>query len=430
MFLEMTPEGPTPTVRRPRPGLDLNQTLGSGPIRMSAQWVGNRIVVSDTDCFFNGIRIGLIPGSDMCRFANSDDEFVIGANNTAFKITSTTVAQITDPDLFVNVIDVLFSAGRFLYLDGSSSQFQWSALGDCTTIDGLDFATADENSSHILRAGFVLTDDILFHTDQSSEWWVPSVDGDAPYQRSPGRKYTKGIAARNTTSLVDNTEYFLGHDKMVYRASAVPVRVSTHDMEDLIAQVTDTDISTCSAFSYVVGGHSFYALNLPGLGTWALDVATNKWTEWHTWNRDRFRGTVFDGELLGDQYSGAMFKFNLDTHVDYLDPLERVVSAYIPLNSGSFRNFNALLRCIRGAGNIIDPGSDPVVEMRISDNDGTNFSVWRIATLGKIGDHGDTAKALWTQLGAVVSPGRLYEFRCTDPVYFSPFDLLINEKSP
>lgn len=430
MFLEKTPQGPTPTIRRPRPGLVLSQTLGSGPIRCSFLWQGHRIVVSDTDCFYDGFRIGTMPGSDMCRFATSDEEVVIGANNKAFKITSIAVTQLVDPDIFANVVDVLFLSGRFLYLDGNSSQFQWSAIGDCTTVDGLDFATADENSTHILRAGFVLNDDIIFHTDQSSEWWSPSTDGDSPFQRSPGRKYTKGILSRNTTVLLDNTEYFLGSDKMVYRASAVPTRASNHDIESIIAELTDANLSQCSAFPLVLSGHSFYVLNLPLLGSWALDVATGEWAEWHTWNTNRFRGTVYDGELVGDVYSGNMYKFSLNSHADDVDPLERVVSAYLPLNNGTLRNFNLLLRAVRGVGNIVAPATNPVVEIRYSDNDGTNFSNWHHAKLGAIGDQGDTAKAFWTQLGAIVPPGRLYEFRCTDPVYFCPFNVQVNEVRP
>lgn len=430
MFLEMSPEGPYPSIRRPRPGLILSQTTGNGPIRLSLLWQGNRIIVSDTDCFYNGTRIGLIPGSDLCRFATSEDEVVICANNTVFKITSIAVAQITDPDLFANVIDVLFLSGRFIYLDGSSSQFQWSAVGDCTTIDGLDFATADENSSHVLRAGFVVSDDIIFHTDQSSEWWAPVDDGDAPFQRSPGRKYTKGIAARNTTALLDNTEFFLGSDKMIYRASAVPTRVSNFDIEAIIAELTDAQLSECSAFSYTIGGHALYIINLPGHGTWALDVATSEFHEWHTWNQDRFRGSVFDGELVGDIYSGKMYRFDLNTHIDDVDPLERVVSAYIPLSSNSYRNFNATLRTVRGVGNITSPGANPVVEMRYSDNDGANFTPWGEAPLGAIGVKDDRAKAMWLFLGSIIAPGRLFEFRCTRPVYFCAAQLIINEKSP
>lgn len=428
MFYEKTPKGANKSIHRPRPGLDRVLTLGNGPTRLNFLWNGHRIVISDTDAYWDGIRVGMVPGGDFCRYAVSEEQVVIGANNHAFLIDATGVTQITDPDIPANVADVGFLAGRFIYLDGNSSQFFWSAVGDAANIDGLAFATADENSAEVLRACFVFNDDVVFLTNAGTEWWAPQDDIDNPYQRSPGRKYTKGIAARNTTVLLDNTMFWLGSDKFVYRASAVPQRQSSHDIEDLFEQLSAEDLAGCYAFGYVVGGHSFYVVTLPGLGTWAFDVATTEWAQWGSWGKDRFRGVTYDGQYLGDYFSGNLYQFNINSNQDDADPMERIVSAYAPVESGYARNPNVHLKAVKGVGNLTGAAVAPVVEMRFSDNEGSNFSVWLWAALGAFGDKSDAAKAVWRMLGSIRAPGRLYEFRCTDPVYFCAVQAQLNEK--
>lgn len=431
MYYERTPQGPTPSIRLPRLGLVSALELGLGPIRCTFDWLGHRIVVSGVQVYYDGsLLTGNIPGFDLCRFALSEDEIVIVASGKAYTVTGTNVTQITDPDIFMNVVDVVLLAGRFVYFDGDSSRFQWSDVGDATTIDGLSFATADENSSRVLRAAFVLLDDIVMFMDGATEWWSAADSGDDPYQRSPGRKYSTGIAARATTVLADNTIFFLGSDRKVYRASSVPVRVSSHDVEDVIDQLSETELVQCSAISVEFKGHLFYLLNLPGHGTFVLDISTGKWFEWGSYGRDRFRVSVAGDGLFGDAFTGKLFRFSPSSYYDLDEVIQKIVSVYLPLNSGYARMSNMYLQTARGVGVATGQGSDPVVEMRYSDNDGSDFTPWMVAPLGTQGDKKDTAKAVWTQLGAARAPGRLVEFRCSDPVLFAPQLVTFNERLP
>lgn len=427
MYYEPTPNGDNPFVLYQRGGLVKVDQLGAGPIRDSFRWQGHRIVVSGTDVFFDSIHIGNIPGDDLCRHAFSDDEVVIISAGLAWYITSVSVTQIVDPDIFPVLTDVLVAAGRFLYFNATNGQFQWSEVGDAQNIDGASFATADENSSHVLVAAANLVDDIVMFLDGAAEWWSPTTDITAPFQRSPGRRYNKGIAARNTTVFLDNTIFYLGSDKQIYRASSVPVRVSNFDIEDLIEDVSDVDLPSCSAFGVVKGGHTFYVLNLVGKGTWAFDVASGKWAEWVTWGKDRFRITVGDVDLLGDFYSGNIYQLDKTVCQDDGDPLERVVTGHVPVAVASIPNFNLWLDATGGVGNPVDPASAPVVEMRFSDNDGYDYSNWMVAPLGAIGRRDDTSKAIWVMLGAIRAPGRMYQFRCTDPAIFAPSGIRVNE---
>jgi len=102
----------------------------------------------------------------------------------------------------------------------------------------------------------------------------------------------------------------------------------------------------------------------------------------------------------------------------------------VPLTAGTARNSNVVLHCSRGVGNVDAP--DPIVYMRFSDQEGLEdtFSEWLPGTLGAAGDRSKAAMAHWVGLGSFGSPGRLYEFRCEGPVFFSPFGMTYNELNP
>lgn len=209
------------------------------------------------------------------------------------------------------------------------------------------------------------------------------------------------------------------------------MRVSDFTVEDEIRRVAQDDLPNCSAFGIVYGGHTFFVLHLVGRGTWALDVGLKAWAEWKSWNHPLFRVTCCDEKgVAGDRYSGQLMGFNGGVYTDVGDPIERVVSSFIPLKTGSAKNFNLALDCARGVGLASGYGSDPVVEMRYTDHESRNWTPWEPAPLGIMGDATDRAKAIWTQLGAIRAPGRLFEFRCTDPVPFAPYQARFNEVRP
>lgn len=431
MYAEKTPNGPEKFTLYPRQGLQVRETIGDGPIRSRITWQDHSMTVSGGSVFANEVNIGSIPGDDLCRRASSEDYLVVVSEGKAYNVTLTSVTQITDVDLFTNVVDVLYLSGRFVYFDGDSSQFQWSAVGDPTAIDGLDFATADENeSSQKCIGAMVLVDDMVIFMNGATEWWASVSDVDAPFQRSPGRRYNKGILSRPTTVFLDNTIFFVGSDKQVYRASSVPQRVSNFDIESLIEQVLDNQVDNITAFGATFAGHVFFVMFLPGVGTWALDVSSGKWDEWSSWGEDRFRIQVADGVFLGDYENGNIYKFAVDTYYDNTDPIEKIVSSYLPVAASHYPIDTLYLKCPRGVGVISGQGSVPVVEMRFSDEEGSKFSNWQNAPLGGIGDTSDSAKAVWSFLGSARAPGRLFEFRCSDPVFFAPSAVLVNEILP
>lgn len=428
MYYEQTPDGPSSDARFGRPGLEgSGAERGGGPVYAIFDWQGFQFTVSGDTVWRDDENIGTVNAGDFVKFATSETEIVIVTGGKAYYVTTEEVAPFTDFDIPDKVIDVLFSGGRFLYLTDNPAEVFFSAVGDARNIDGLNFFTAESRPDNLV-AGLVLGNDIALFGKDSVDWFYPTGNDDAPFDGSPGRAYTKGLAATETLKLADNTGYFLGDDRIVYRMAQAPQRVSSYDVENSIRKVSDADLPQARAFSITFGGHAWYVLSLPGQSTWALDISQQKWSEWRSWNKPNFRVRSASGFFMGDQYTGKIMGFNAERFTDLDDPLERIVGTYVRHRGPPVKNFKLTLNAIRGVGTATGYGSQPVVEMRYSDNEGSKWTDWMEAPLGVMGHPDEEKEATWDQLGVVQTPGRLYEFRVTDPVEFSPYAVKYNEQ--
>jgi len=439
MYMEPTPEGPTQNRRYGRPALNDSFTVGDGPIRATFIWQGARISVSGGEVYSNSTKLGDVSALGDCRFAISEEECVVITNDTPYlvSISGLSVTEIVDVDL-PSARDVVQIAGRFVYvIADDSGMYAWSGVNDAATIDGLAFASA-ESSPDPITGAIVSGDNVMFIGTRSTEWHYPTESIDAPFQRSRGRRYEKGTTAINSIVLVDNAVYFLGQDKIVYRAGAVPQRVSDHDLEDRLRPLTGAELAAVRFYYMVHAGHTWLAVDIDGVGTWVLDVAYKNWMRWTSYDGEGFSDNFriqcsdgVDGSVLGDKNSGTLFQMATGQHYDNnTDPIQRICGVYVPLTAGTARNSNVVLHCSRGVGNVDAP--DPIVYMRFSDQEGLEdtFSEWLPGTLGAAGDRTKAAMAHWVGLGSFGSPGRLYEFRCEEPVFFSPFGMTYNELNP
>lgn len=360
-----------------------------------------------------------------------------GAGNRAIYSQGVGFAQITDPELPSTVVDVLYLAGRFIYLDGNSSAFWWSEIGDAANIAGLSFATQAEGEALLNTGASVLSGQIAFFSIKEIEWWVPTDNIDAPFIRSSGRHVDRGSTSILSIQLADNTLFFVGTNRVVYRVSDVPERVSDFLVEEDLRVLTPTELSQVTSYVINFNGHEFYVMNLPTV-TWAYDISQKEWATWASVGRSHFRPNCSDPlyGLMGDTYSGRIYNFTGSIYADqkddnsFTDYIDRTFGIYYPLGQGTLRNFNVVLRTKRGVGVSSGQGSAPVASMRYSDDEGANWSAWTDASLGALGVTGDIAKAVWLHQGTIRAPGRMFEFRCTDPVEYIPYDVKINMPRP
>lgn len=425
LYVEKTEDGGFTLL--PRPGLLASVEVGTGPMRaiyrQEGVFSGDTFYVVGDEVYRGSTLIGTIPGSGQVTIASSATQLVITSGGSAFIYDGTDFVIHPDNDL-PQVSAVVYFAGRFVFTELGSDVFYWSEVDDAADIDGLSFATAEGWPDPNLGV-FTLGDELVFPGATTFEFWTATGDPDDPFLKTPLRRYMQGCASRRSIVLMDNSFYFVGKGEQglaVFRAGNVPEAVSTPTIAQALSE--SSDITGIVAFTVGFDGSVFYVLNIPGRTTFALNVVSQLWDEWPSYGRTTFRGNcaLMDNgtAYVGDDETGQVWTLDRFTFADGTDPITRLASAFEKRNGTHHR---VMLECARGVGLATGQGSDPLVEMRYSDDGGQTWSPWKQASLGAMGAY--TVRATWYDLGQVRGAGRAMEFRCTDPV-LTTFNYLIS----
>ena len=121
---------------------------------------------------------------------------------------------------------------------------------------------------------------------------------------------------------------------------------------------------------------------------------------------------------MGDSQSGQLWEMDSAVHVDAEGlPLRRErVCPFLTEHMKNIRHNQLTLDCDTGVGLDVasdQPGYDPQVLMRYSNDRGKTWGNERQASLGKIGE--TKTRVIFNQLGSA-RIGRAYELVCSDPV--------------
>jgi hypothetical protein len=431
-YVQETPAGPVGFSLLPRPGLTAADEVGSGPTRgmfsRSGVFNGDLFTVSGGALYRNTTLVGAISGTGPAVMDASANQLVIVGGTNAY-VYDGALTQITDPDLPTDVSGVAYLAGRFVFTETDTDQFAWSAINDAFTIDGLDFATAEDAPDPNL--GVIAFDGRLgFPGSDTFQFWFVSPDGDAPFQPIQRGSYAQtGCAAMGTVVPIDNGLVFVGNDRKVYMVGNAPVRISEAGIEEALAN--STAIEDCTAMRVPWRGHEFYVLNVPGEGTFAWDASisgktASAWAKWSSFGRDVFRCNYAVSQegvvTLGDDTTGEQFTLSTDYNDGDL-LITRIASAFIPIGSGVETIGPIILRGAVGVGT--DIGPDPTVQMRLSRDRGRTFTDWRDGSLGTAPNYVTPPK--WHRNGRAFAPGLLLEFRCTEALLTAWWGVTVNE---
>jgi hypothetical protein len=431
LYFEPTPQGPREYSLRGRPGLyrpavgtGMSAALGSGPVYLIEQVGLVTYVLSGTDLYRNGIDIGNLAAGSYQQAARSASQFVIVSGNNAY-LVDTVATQITDADL-PDVSGVIFLGGYWIFPETGTSRYYYSAVDDATSIDALSFASAEVSPDTILRIVDVAGQAWIFG-EESIEYASLTGNADSPLRAVSSRSQSVGCLAAMSVVPADNGVFFMGQDRGTgrgfFRTDGLEARrISTPSIDAVLDADTGANLILARSVIVYQDGHQFFLTNIPNVGSFAYDIASGRWAKWETYDADPFRIISGDGVYFGDE-DGNIFRFASTTYDDDDDALVRTVSCFIP-HEGNGRHNHLVLQCATGVGLASGQGSAPVVEMRWSDDLNGGWSAWQSASLGVMGDY--DARAEWWQLGMAGRSGRLYEFRCSDPVNFVPFNVLLN----
>lgn len=142
-------------------------------------------------------------------------------------------------------ISVAFIAGYIIVVPtsvkGTIGRFYWIEPG-ATTIDPLNFATA-ERSPDPLVAVRSLGDQFALFGLTTTEMWFPTGDADAPFQRSQGRVFDRGVWVGSDAAIKD-TLVIMDTDGVVYRIDGGgPQRISDNSVEQRTREAIKTATS-------------------------------------------------------------------------------------------------------------------------------------------------------------------------------------------
>jgi len=472
LFSEVLPEdsgGKTSAFLQRAPGLRSLATIGTGPIRGLHSYGNYMYVVSgnslyQVDTSYRTVLLGTVANDGPVSMADNGTQLFIACAGPSYIFNNTTNAfgQITDPD-FPGATTVSYLDGYFVFIE-PNSQFVWTtAILDGTSIDPLDFASAEGSPDNLVSSIVDNSETWLFGTN-TIEVWYNAGNAGFPLQRIQGAFMEIGCAAAFSVAKLDSTVFWLGADTrgkgIVYRAKGYRgVRVSTHAVEWQIQQYAN--ISDATAYTYQQDGHAFYVLSFPSANaTWVYDVATGAWHEragYANGNFIRQRAacqTFFNNAVtLGDYQTGEIYTYDLTLFADG-GRTQKWLRSWRALPTGTNNlkrtaQHSLQLDCESGVGldgetpsitlyvsgisstavsgdaiggdseettdTVLVQGADPQVMLRWSDDGGHTWSNEHWRSMGLIGEYGK--RVLWRRLGMTQKiRDRVYEISGTDPV--------------
>jgi hypothetical protein len=468
LFPEIVPEaGKEPAFLSRAPGLRRLVSVGAGPIR--GLWkLGNYMyAVSGLDVYridaqLNVKQIGIVSGTGPVSMSDNGTQLFIACNPNGYIYNSNTEVfqKIPDSD-FPGAVTVGYLDGYFVFNEPSSQKIWVTALLDGTSVDPLDFASAEGSPDGVVGLIVDHREVWVFGTN-SVEVWYDAGTADFPLQRVQGAFNEIGCVAPYSIAKMDNGVFWLGQDArgqgIVYRAEGYTgKRISTHAVEWQIQQYAD--MSDAVAYTYQQEGHSFYVLNFPSANTtWVYDAATQAWHERASFSKGQFsrhRGNnqvFFNNQVIvGDYQTGEIYTLDIDSYSDNGAPQKWLRSwRALPTGQNNLKrtaHHSLQLDCETGVGlnglPSTDPvgllltensellvtedgdgielqaptvqGADPKVMLRWSDDGGHTWSNEHWVSIGKVGAYGH--RAIWRRLGMTLKlRDRVYEVSGTDPV--------------
>lgn len=342
LFMEEDKSGASPDkmARILRPGLASYSTQGFGAARglyvQQGLLGGSLFRVTGGTLYKDATEIGSVAGSGLVAWAAAIDLLFVLGGQSLYYTDGLAVYNVTLPDDATGYPVDIDSLNSYVIVSCSDGTIYWIVPGE-TTIDPLNFVTA-ESAADGLVAGRRLESEIFFFGQTSVEPWQLSADPDAPFQRAIGRQYERGARDRDSVRRFDNSILWVGENNNVYRAGVQPEVVADEGISERIRKAT----GATSAIVFSVDRHEFYALRIPGQGTFLLDASTRQWCRWKSADETEWlpqtaasnAGTVY----LGSSADSTIWTLAPDSALDEDEPIEWTVTGNVPMLGRPQRN--------------------------------------------------------------------------------------------
>lgn len=403
---------PVPVTHYPRPGktlLSIPPKLGVGRGLYRATNGDLYSVVNDTvyfvDSNFKHTATGNIgAGTSTVNMADNGQDIgnsivlVDGSvNGWQINMTTRVLSPIVDgTGTFVGSNRVDYLSGFMLFNAPGTPQWYISNL-NAVTFNALNIASKSSYADNIATLGVRQREPWLIGT-LSTEPWFLSGAASFPFEAVPSTFVSYGCVATYSMQPIDGELFWLSQDlkgqciavkSELYKAA----RISTHALEAEWQQYVRVDDAVASA--YQIQGHIFYVITFPTADkTWAYDLATKQWHQLMWLDNDgiQHRDRVLYyahayGVVVGqDWQTGLLYKIDPTVYRDNGQPILCIRSFPHVLNQmNRLTHWNLIADIQCGA----DPDltSDPLLQMRYSDDRGVTYSDPLTTEMGMTGQY-------------------------------------------
>jgi hypothetical protein len=253
---------------RPADGL-IQFGTGPGVDRGGINWNGQCYRVMGTklvriDSAGTATVLGDVGGSGQVTFDYSFDKLAIASSGQLFYWNNASLSKVTDADLGT-VLDVLWVDGYFMTTDGTSLVV--TELTDPTQVNPLKYGSSEIDPDPI--KGILKLRNEVYALNRHTIEVFDNIGGDFfPFQRIDGAQIQKGTIGTHAACTFMDVIAFVGSGRneapAVYLgANSQTTKVSTREIDQILAEYTETELSQVVLESRVDKGHQHLWIRLP-----------------------------------------------------------------------------------------------------------------------------------------------------------------------
>lgn len=331
------------------------------------------------------LPIGAVTAGDIGQISRNG-KYVTAVSGGKYYVWNPDTLSLTEPAAgpIESLASVDFLAGRTVLGELGGSRFCWSDIGDPSTLNGLNFATAEQRDDRLVRL-MVVNGVIMLLGERSTEMWAPTGQGGAAvFALLGGSVVDRGLKSFNLACKAEGGLFVVGNDGIAYIIAGNQwAAVSTPAVNTAIK---DGDPTTC--IYWEDRGHKFAAITFDDRPAWVYDFATTEWWERAEGNGDPWRATAaarMGGGFVVGLDNGNIFRLT-NTPQDNGGPLWRRATSYTVYQGGNWFTL-AAVEFLFGQGFQGGP-----FNIMLEIGKGETFSPPRHLALGSTGDFGNRAK--------------------------------------
>jgi len=257
-------------------GQDAKDDIGTAAIRAAGRangklWMVGGGTLLEVDSAGATTGRGAVADDENTTIAGNYSDVTVVSGGNYYLWDGATISQPTTKT-FTAVGSHCYVGGYTVLTEEGGKRFQWSALGDASTLDALDFASADKVDDNILRA-VEFRGNLLLMCETSTETWAINPDATDTAARFFYVDVTNtGLKSFNLVTKFDDALFFVGNDNRAYLYGQG--RVSDTSVESSIKNDTPTH-----CFYYEDEGSKFCVIRFSERPAWVYDMSTGLWHE-------------------------------------------------------------------------------------------------------------------------------------------------------